>query len=255
MKPFRWRLFLSVLLLCVAMASPALVALAVHVPRPHPPFWPIPDDPDAAARAQLVNKLLPLIRQANQHLQEEHRWLLDLRTRLATPAPLVEADAVRLSSLAQTYQLSALTDTNNLLLVTRLLRRVDRVPADLLLAQAALESDWGRSQAAIEGNNYFGLWCFTAGCGQPPQDNVRAGYEIQYFASITDNLDTWLLNLNTHSRYRSLRELRTTLRNAGKPATGLTLSHALSNGTEVRQLIRTYHLDRFASLLTPPVSR
>lgn len=251
----RWRLFLPALLLCVATASPVLVALATHVRQPHPPFWPIPDDPDAAARARLVNRLLPLIRQANQHLLEEHRWLLDLRTRLATPAPLVEADAAKLASLAQTYQLSALAGTNNLLLVTRLLRRVDRMPADLLLAQAALESDWGRSQAAVEGNNYFGLWCFTAGCGQPPRDNRRAGYEIQYFASITDNLDTWLLNLNTHNRYRSLRELRATLHSTGKPLTGLALGGSLPNGADIRQLILTHDLQRFASPLAVTTSR
>ncbi|HKJ91279.1 MAG TPA: glucosaminidase domain-containing protein, partial [Oceanipulchritudo sp.] len=42
-------------------------------------------------------------------------------------------------------------------------RRVDVIPPSLALAQAALESGWGTSRFAREGNNLFGIWCYTPG--------------------------------------------------------------------------------------------
>ena len=33
----------------------------------------------------------------------------------------------------------------------------NRIPNDLILAQAILESSWGKSRFAREGNNYFGM--------------------------------------------------------------------------------------------------
>ncbi len=39
-----------------------------------------------------------------------------------------------------------------------------RIPVSITLAQAIVESGWGKSKLAIEGNNYFGLKCFHESC-------------------------------------------------------------------------------------------
>jgi len=49
--------------------------------------------------------------------------------------------------------------------VDTLLTRVDVIPASLILAQGAYESNWGRSRFAKYYHNFFGLWCFKKGCG------------------------------------------------------------------------------------------
>src|SRR5690606_39546165 len=68
--------------------------------------------------------------------------------------------------------------------MTILLRRLDIIPADLALAQAAMESAWGGSRFAREGNNYFGQWCFSKGCGLVPEKRpAGARYEVQRFDS------------------------------------------------------------------------
>ena len=41
-----------------------------------------------------------------------------------------------------------------------LLIKVDKVPVSLALAQAAIESGWGTSRFAQEGNALFGQWTY-----------------------------------------------------------------------------------------------
>lgn len=42
------------------------------------------------------------------------------------------------------------------------MRRVDIILASLVLAQAALESGWGTSRFALDGNNLFGTRTYDA---------------------------------------------------------------------------------------------
>lgn len=50
----------------------------------------------------------------------------------------------------------------------KLFYSVNIIPASLTMAQAANESAWGTSNFAINGNNFFGIWCFKKGCGIVP---------------------------------------------------------------------------------------
>ena len=62
-----------------------------------------------------------------------------------------------------------------------LLVRVDVIPPSLVLAQGANESAWGTSRFAKQGNNFFGQWCYSQGCGLVPlQRNGTnpSGYDL-----------------------------------------------------------------------------
>jgi Bax protein len=225
--------------------------------RPLPPVWPIPEDPVAARKAQMINLLYPLIHRHNLHLLTERARLLTLQKR---DAPLPQSDQAWLASLAQTYELP-MPDNGAItpVWIGELLKRVDVIPADLALAQAASESAWGTSRFALQGNNYFGIWCFTAGCGLIPTERpTGASYEVQYFATVADNVDAYMLNLNSHASYQPLRDLRARLRAQHKPLKGKVLSKGLINYSgighdyiaQLRLLIRHNHLGRFNRLPT-----
>ena len=112
-------------------------------------------------------------------------------------------------------------------------RRAGVVPESIVLAQAAMESGWGTSRFAREGNNYFGQRCYEAGCGMRPQarpDGVRFG--LARFASPRASVESYMRNLNTHTEYRQFRELRKELRDRGRPITGLALVRGLSGYSE-----------------------
>ena len=118
----------------------------------------------------------------------------------------------------------------------RLLARVDVVPAALALAQAAIESGWGRSRFARLGNNIYGEWCFTPGCGIVPRDrNPGAVHEIADFETPAGSIRSYLRNLNTHPAYADWRALRRQQRDASAPLDAAELAAGLTNYSELRE--------------------
>ena len=114
-------------------------------------------------------------------------------------------------------------------LLMELLKRVDGVPASLVLAQAANESAWGTSRFAREGLALFGQWCFRAGCGMVPAQRPRgAVYEMRRFRDVAAAVRAYLLNINTHNAYRNLRDIRAWMRQQGQSLDSIHLADGLS---------------------------
>jgi Bax protein len=100
-----------------------------------------------------------------------------------------------------------------------LLSRVDAIPVDLVLIQAAKESGWGSSRFALEAYNFFGQWCFKAGCGVVPQKRSAGKYhEVAVFPNIAAAINSYFYNLNTFYVYEDLRQLRAKRRAEGEVA-------------------------------------
>ncbi len=130
---------------------------------------------------------------------------------------------------------------------TELMRRVDTIPLELVLAQAAMESGWGESRFAQEGNNLFGQWCFTRGCGIVPSDRLEgASHEVRRFNNVKDALVSYMHNLNMGHAYGDLRQMRASLRQLNLQPDAPTLAGGLSRYSErggayveeVRQVMR-----------------
>jgi Bax protein len=220
-----------------------------------PPIWPLPEDETEARKARLVNLLLPVIQQNNRDLLSKRERLLALHQQIVDGAPLTGRDQAWLEDLSQRYRLDIPEPLNDEW-SRILLRRIDIVPADLALAQGALESAWGTSRFAEEGNNYFGHWCFVKGCGLVPQ-NRREGarHEVARFSSAAESVRRYMHNLNSHPRYTELRLIREQSRDQNEPFTGSDLAAGLEGYSElgeeyigmVRGLIRQNRFDRFPS--------
>lgn len=114
-----------------------------------------------------------------------------------------------------------------------LLRRADIIPVSLAIAQAANESAWGTSRFAKQGNNFFGQWCFTKGCGIVPKSrDTNKTHEVADFRSPADSVESYMSNLNTHNAYKPLRDIRQKLREKGEAVTGIALSYGLNKYSE-----------------------
>ena len=107
---------------------------------------------------------------------------------------------------------------------TDMLKRVDMMPLDLAMIQAAMESGWGSSRFARAGNNMFGQWCFKEGCGIVP-DNREDGakHEVRIFKSVNASVKSYIHNLNTHIAYEGFRQLRLEQRQLGMKPNGYGL--------------------------------
>lgn len=129
-----------------------------------------------------------------------------------------------------------------------LLKRLDELPLTLILAQAAIESAWGTSRFAIEGNSLFGQWTFNPNNGITPKSRSKgATHKVKMFDSLQGSVRSYLENINKNNAYKELRETRATMRknnenlNANKLAEGLI--RYSQKGTEyvriVKKLLRT----------------
>lgn len=198
---------------------------------------------DAGQRVDLFFRtLLPLMLRVNERITAQREQLLELSGQLAAGATLAEEDRLWLDSLAEEYGLTGGSLAGETLQV--LLRRVDIVPPSMALAQAAVESGWGTSSLARNGNALF---------GQVGLSGMRAptGHTYATFDQLIDAVDAYAYNLNTNPAYRSFRAMREAQRQAGQQPDGLTLIGGLTAYSElgqgyigyIRGFIRTHDLE------------
>ncbi len=118
--------------------------------------------------------------------------------------------------------------------IDTLLNRVDVVPASLVLAQGAYESNWGRSRFSKHYHNFFGLWCFKKGCGVVPlKRDKNDTHEVAKFSSLSKGLEYYLRSINRNSAYQTLRKIRKNKRDKKLPITGIALAEGLENYAEI----------------------
>jgi len=169
---------------------------------------------DTSVRKEVFfNYLLPAIYEKNAEIIALRESILNY-----------ELTSSELDELANKYRLKKPTTIEDLLTA------IDILPPSLVLAQAANESNWGRSRFAEDFNNYFGIWCFVKGCGTvPKQRNANAKHEVANFNSLKDCIDYYVLTINRNYAYQNLRLIRKAHRDALKPLTGIALAEGLSN--------------------------
>jgi Bax protein len=174
----------------------------------------------------------PYVAAVNQQILAQRQRLLVLQNKADNEQPLTRAEMAFLTELRVDYELEN-ERLNTLNLINRLLKRADIIPQSLALAQAANESAWGTSRFAQQGNNFFGQWCYTEGCGIVPSSRVAgASHEVKSFESVLESVRSYIMNLNTFPSYQHLRDIRLELREEGQPLDGITLSEGLDSYSE-----------------------
>lgn len=202
-------------------------------------------------KANFFGYLRPIVKAENQRIRRRRERLRGLAERVRSGRELPPEERQWLADLARDYRLEP-EGKGPSKLIAGLLRRVDVIPASLVLVQAAKESGWGTSRFAQQGNNLFGQWCFSTGCGiVPARREPGKSHEVERFPTVRASVRSYLRNLNTHRRYEELREIRARLREAEVALTGIALAEGLrayaENGDqyvpEVRAMIRANNLE------------
>lgn len=206
------------------------------------------DYPAGIERKQaFFNFLNPIIEEVNRSLLINRNKLIFLSQK----SQLNIRDRRWLNHINEQYH-NYVFDEHNHKHWSALLDKIDIIPAALVLAQSAKESGWGTSRFAREGNNFFGQWCYSAGCGMVPEKrNKDASHEVAKYKSTKQSVASYINNLNSHPAYKDLRMIRKRLRNAKKAITGYHLATGLNHYSErgqlyvkeVQTLIRNNKLD------------
>ncbi len=142
--------------------------------------------------------ILPLILRANEDIA---------RQRKAVIQGIEAEDNDLLRSFAQRYRMPAsLIDKKGW--TDELLRRVAPIPVSIALAQAAIESGWGQSRFALEGNALFGQWVWNDELGIKAANQSDPRASVRRFPDLLSSVRAYMFNLNSHRAYGVFREMR-----------------------------------------------
>ncbi|MDF0748924.1 glucosaminidase domain-containing protein [Marinobacter sp. 71-i] len=222
---------------------------------PSLPDWSRADLPDFSTyrdttekKAAFFSFLYPRIVLANSRILIEREYLESL----AGKDELSKSELTWLKSQAERLRVDEEPASEDMF--RRLRNRLDVIPPSLVMAQAANESAWGTSRFALRGNNLFGQWCFSRGCGLVPQARVEgASHEVADFSSPYRSVRSYIQNLNRHPTYQRLRDIRLKARNSGDFASGSRLAAGLLGYSErgedyveeIRSMISYNNLDYY----------
>lgn len=177
-------------------------------------------------KQEFIDTLLPLIYAENKHIDAQRSQL-----RMLSQSPTLSTRQNSwLKMMAKTYRVPLKSLPPSSTWFKTMLTKADSLPPSLVLVQAANESAWGTSRFARDGNNYFGMWCYTDGCGLVPKKRDPGKvYEVQKFPSIQASISAYYNNINTNTAYAKLRTIRTDERTKNIPLDSLKIIQGLSH--------------------------
>ena len=234
-----WPVILTVAILLIVMM--VYQFLRIHL-----------EAPDFASLKDVTERKETFLNYFNRSIQKLNGAITEDREKieqLASSQSLSGAKRNWLKAIAAQYDVSG--DISPAFF-ERLLSRIDALPPALGLAQAALESGWGTSRYAVEGNSFFGQKCFREGCGIVPKGRAPGQkFEFAIFDTPFDSVNAYIFNINTNDAYAKLRDIRARIRKSGAPLTGYELTEGLDYyseegsdyAEEIRAIIRSNHLD------------
>ena len=197
-------------------------------------------------KKNFITDLLPIIKKANQDILEKRTFFFKVKKKIQNNN-LNVLEAAILKKLFNEFRIK-----NNDL--TELKKRIDIVPISLAIAQAAIESGWGTSRFALEGNAYFGQKVIGVKVnGIRPTDSENPLIKVRTFKNLDDSVKAYLNNLNTHFAYKNFRKSRNELRSFGKTLEGIVLANQLKKYSElgneyiinVQEIIKKNNLSKF----------
>jgi Bax protein len=192
---------------------------ARHIPAKH---FELTGD---AQKQSFIKLVLPLILAANDEL---------LQRREAIKASVQTNDRNKLDQWAVLYRIDS-EHFDDFELAERLLRRVDTIPVALALAQAAVESGWGTSRFAQQGNALFGQWAWTESAGMRPLAASNERAVVRSFGSLLESVRAYMHNLNTHQNYKRFRDARYRLKPQTEAVKASRLATYLDSYAEIGQ--------------------
>ena len=167
-------------------------------------FSEIQDVPTKKKLFYLVT--LPLIYNTNTSIMQERRMIINIEKKFARKE-LNKNETDEIIRLSKKYKLDY--SEINTKLFRKLKQRINIIPVSLALGQAIIESGWGQSRFATEGNALYGQWTTSEDKGIIPQDRDEdKTHAVLKFKNLSESVEAYMFNINTHQAYYNFRVIR-----------------------------------------------
>lgn len=212
---------------------------------------------DKTERNRLFMKILiPLVLKVNAEVLEEREIVDALEYDFEQNKDFDEADMYYIDKLSEKYDVTTpFKDTRRYSkLLSGLKKKVDAVPPSILVASAAIHTDWGTSRIALKANNLYKMRVWFEEDGLEPLEDKEDGCKYKIYSSLEDSIRDYVLKINSNINYASFRDARAVSRRRGSELYGkrmdwgLVLDSNLQNYGGLLDYTLTYyklyHIDR-----------
>lgn len=149
---------------------------------------------------------LPIIHESNSLILEDRQMILNIEKKFKR-TDLNDNEKNEVIRLSKKYKLDY--STIDLGLFKKLKTRINIIPISLALGQAIIESGWGQSRFALEGNALYGQWTTNEQRGIIPEDRDQdKKHAVLKFDNLQSSVQAYMYNINTHGAYYSFRIVR-----------------------------------------------
>ena len=189
-------------------------------------------------RKAFIASFLPLIQSANQSILNQRNLMKEILNDVNSEGSLNPKNMTAINTLLFYYRLAAIDSAHSgsnkhiMNSIDSLMLRIDVIPAKIAMAQAIIESGWGSSRFCHLANNYFGVHCYSKGCGVKPQHDQTSNFEVKKYHSKLDAIKDYLRILNTGFAYVKLRKTRANARVNGEQVSPEQLAETLGSYSE-----------------------
>tara|TARA_B100001540_G_C15808169_1_gene643110 strand:+ start:1088 stop:1930 length:843 start_codon:yes stop_codon:yes gene_type:complete len=190
-----------------------------------------------------IKVALPIIVKENEKLVSQNIEIEKLKNKFNF---LKRSEALWLRKKMEEYEVNDQS-------IGELLMRIDAIPVSIALSQAAVESGWGTSRFASEGNALFGQYVWGEGKGIVPEERSESEiHEIKSFKNLKSSVSSYMKNLNSNYHYNEFRLNRFVMRKNGIKIDGIELVEYLYNYStdkdyleKIKLIIKSNDLDDF----------
>ncbi len=194
------------------------------------------------SKRNFVKIVLPIIISENQKILTTRKFLNDLKIKLQTFKTLNNDEITKLNNIAENFDIKY-SKKHKLDIIDELLINVDIIPNSIVLAQAAIESGWGKSRFAKEYNALFGEYTYDKNKGVVPLKREHgAKHLIKSFSSYDNSVSSYFKNINSHHAYKDFRKVRNIMRNRNNFSNINLLLSNLNSYAEDNNYIKTISL-------------
>ena len=202
-----------------------------------PTDWNEVAENDAKHRT-FIRILLPLVLKINEEIAAERKIVDDLKETYFATGKLNEKEVALLEEKAAKYEVFTHLQGDSRIrsLLRHTLTNIDAVPPSIMIATAAIYTDWGKSRLAREANSLYLDEVWYSDEGIVPADDPDGGYRYKEYASLEDCIRARALSLNTHVNYDYLRAARNLSRKIKRPPYGEQLAAKMLSDSNYRNI-------------------
>lgn len=183
---------------------------------------------DENERNQLFIQILsPLALKVNETILQERYQLLEIQKLYIKNKKLDDKQIFWLEKTAEKYDFFTRLKGQERIerIINKLLERIDVIPPSILIGIAAIETNWGSSRLAQEGNALYREIAWNSNQGLIPEDEKEdLSYRIKQFSSLYESMLSFAIKINSNLNYDSMKVLRADMRYRRKIIDGRSLA-------------------------------